>query len=240
MISCDSEGPETVINVESDAPQAELTRFATRLSRATGLPTGNMILRGQLSDPRVLDPEVAPPYAWQVQVTPGDSNAFELDLTGTLEAAAVPGAVGIVAMDGWPFVTVESLDQFEQVFTSVSATPLFANGGTYSLQSLNEQLRIVHVPSRTTDEAILEIIDIARDYPNAEVLLEAPTAGPQFPTFYVSRLSLEQREELDTRLKDGRLATADVDGYPLGYVLGSIGEDGTTYVSGTFGDVPGS
>ncbi|GAA2008909.1 hypothetical protein [Microbacterium ulmi] len=239
VIGCDLGGGSTIVVIDGDASDERVTEFAGRLAASpasTGAET--VVLRAESGDPRILDPEVSPPPRWEVTLRPGGREQFEAALSDTLAAAAVPGATGIVVADGWPSVTVETLDQFEDVFTQLSSTRLFRAGGTYTLQSLDEHLRIVHVPARTTDEAILEIIAIARDHPDAEVLLEAPISGPQYPTLYVSRLTPAEVQELDARLSDPRLATADVDGYPLEFVLGSTGEDGTTYVAGTFGAVP--
>lgn len=238
VLTCESGGGTTIVVVPGDAADERVTEFAHRLYDTDDEETSSeIVLRGEFSDPRVLDPEVSAPPKWELTVRPAEPEQFEVALSGTLAAAAVPGAVGIFAQ-GWPHVTVETLDAFEDVFTRLSAMPLFEAGGTYTLQSLDEHLRIVHVPTRTADSAILEIIGIARDYPAAEVLLEAMESEPQYPTFYVSGLSPAQAAELDARLSDPRLATADVDGYALEYVLGSLGEYGTTYLGGTFGGVP--
>ncbi|WP_243076637.1 hypothetical protein [Microbacterium sp. SS28] len=239
VVECRLGDGSTVVVIDGDAPSERITAFARELHSATATQPGTVVLRGSARDAVALDPEVAAPSAWEATVQPSESAQFDAALSGILAAAAVPGAAGIVVADGWPYVTVETLDQFETVFAEISATPLFENGGTYTLQSLDEHLRIVHVPARTTDDGILEIIDIARDHPAAEVLLEAPTSGPQYPRLFVSRLSPEEAQALDLRLRAPRLATADVDGFPLEYVLGSLGETGTTYIGGTFGAVPG-
>ncbi|GAA2983238.1 hypothetical protein JOD63_000705 [Microbacterium terrae] len=239
VVACETGGTSTVVVIQEQTPADDINRLAEQLHVVAAQRAGDIVMRAESSEPRTLDPEVAPPYEWQISMEPGDTETFKTTVAGTLAAASVPGAVGIAVIDGWPYVTVERLEQFEDVFSRVSATPLFQDGGTYTLQSLDERLRIVHVPTRTNDDAIVEIIAVARDYPNAEVLLEAPTSGPQTPTFYVSRLSPSQQHELDMRLREPRLADADVDGYALEYVLGSTGENGTTYTSGTFGSVPG-
>jgi hypothetical protein len=54
---------------------------------------------------------------------------------------------------------------------------------------------------------------------------------------YVSRLTPEETVQLDVRLREPRLANADVDGYAAEYVLSSMGPEGTTYTGGTFGNV---
>ncbi|MEV4687756.1 hypothetical protein [Microbacterium sp. LWH3-1.2] len=229
-----------VVTVAEAATERETLELAGRLSElaaAASLDAGAVLERAAV-DITPLDPEVSNPPRWRLPVYPGDSAEVEHRLRDILTVAAVPGTLGINVVDGWPSVTVASLDQFDPVFDAVSATPLFDAGGTYTLLSLDEQLRIVHVPDRTSNEAIHEIVDIARDYPTAEVLLEAPTAGLQFPTLYVARLTPEEVVQLDSRLRDPRLATADLDGYALSYVLASTGTDGTSYTNGTFGAVP--
>ena len=154
-----------------------------------------------------------------------------------LTVAQIPGTIDISAGPGGPSVRVTDLALFDDVFDAVSTTPLFLDGGTYGLLSIEERLRIVHVPSRTTDDGIHEIVDIARRYPAAEVLLEASLAGPQVPRLYVSRLTLDEMAALDAHLREPRLANADVDGYPVEFMLGSVGTDGPIYTDGTFGDV---
>lgn len=226
----------TVAETTSETESLDLARRLHDEAAAESLDAGAVLQRAAV-DIAALDAEVANPAKWQVTVYPGESAQVEAVLRDVLTVAAVPGTLGVSVVDTWPFVTIASLDLFDAVFDAVSATPLFDRGGTYTLLSLDEHLRIVHVPDRTSDDAIHEIVDIARSYPAAEVLLEAPTSGPQSPTFYVSRLTPEQVIQLDSRLRDPRLAAAGKDGYALPFVLGSTGTDGTTYTSGTFGGV---
>lgn len=186
----------------------------------------------------VLSRDGALPARWSLQVFPADEAEMTADLEGMLRAESMPELVSYSVIDGWPYVTIEDIERFGGVFDELSARPEFADGATYTLLSGAERLRIVHVPSRTTAEAVHGIIDIARRLPDAEVLLEAPTAGPQWPTLYVSRLSPEQVETLAAELRDPSWAGADVDGLPVEFVLGTVGPDGTTYTTGTLGDVP--
>lgn len=239
VAKCEDIPNGVVVTIAESATEAETLELARRLhdeAAAGSLDAGAALQRFEVDVP-ALDAEVANPPKWRVTVYPGDFAEVDTVLRDTLTVAAVPGTLGIAVTDGWPTVTVASLDQFDTVFDAVSTTPLFQGGGTYALLSLDEHLRIVHVPDRTSNEAIHEIVDIARTYPAAEVLLEAPTSGPQFPTFYVARLSPDQVVQLDARLRDPRLATADLNGYPVNFVLGSTGTDGTTYTNGTFGGV---
>ncbi|WP_334152367.1 hypothetical protein [Microbacterium sp.] len=238
VVTCERGGGFTVVVIADDAEDESVLEFAPALFTAASASPDTVTLRRPADDATTLDPEVSAPPRWEVSVEAETDAAFEAALSETLVVAAVPGTTGIVTIDGWPSVTVETLDEFDDVFSRVSSTELFRDGGTYTLQSLDEQLRIVHVPTRTTDEAIHEIIDIARSYPDAEVLLEATTSGPQYPKLYVSRLGSDQVEAVEARLRAPRLASADVDGFPLEFVLSSLDEQGTTSVSGTFGDVP--
>lgn len=239
VVSCESGTQSVLMTVSRSATAEETIDLARRLHTlaAAGSLQAGATLQGESIDAPVLDAEWVAPAPWTFTAYPGDPERIDAGLTDILTVAAVPGTLGISVFDAWPSVTIADLAQFDDIFLAVKATPLFKAGGTYTLLSLNEHLRIVHVPKRTTDDAIYEIIDIARTYPDAEVLLEAPTAGPQFPTLYVSRLTAEQVSELDARLRDPRLATADVDGYALEFVLGSTGVDGTSYTGGTFGNV---
>ncbi|MCI1018088.1 hypothetical protein HWD99_05580 [Microbacterium sp. C5A9] len=237
MISCDRAAQSALVVIDADASAEDVIAFAESLHGATAVFAEPVSLEARSSHALVLDPEVAPPFSWQIDLNALQSTDLAASLRDTLEAASVPGAVGITRHSGWGFVTVQRIEQFEDVFDTLSQG-VFASGATYTLQSMNERLRIVHVPDRTSANAIHEIISIAQDYPDAEVLLESMTSGPQSPTFSVARLTPPQQQELAARLRDSRWAGADVDGYPLEFVLGSIGEQGVTYVSGTFGDVP--
>jgi hypothetical protein len=237
VISCDRSSQSTLVVIDADASAEDVIAFAESLDGVTAASSGPVSLEARSTHAVGLDPEVAPPFSWRIDLNAERSTDLAASLRDTLEAASVPGAVGVTRDSGWSFVTVQRIEQFEDVF-DVLSHGAFAHGATYTLQSVNERLRIVHVPERTSADAIHEITSIAQDYPDAEVLLESMTSGPQSPTFYVSRLTPLQQQELAARLRDSRLAGADVDGYPLEFVLGSMGEQGVTYVSGTFGDVP--
>lgn len=235
VISCEY---GSVVTVDGDRTADELSSLLPLLKEAAVALQGSLTLRGEATNPSTPDPDVTPLSRWELTVPAEGFAGFETTLSEVIGAASVPGALRVTTHEGWPSVTIQTLDQFAAAFEALRATALFEDGGTYSLQSPEEHLRIVHVPSRTSDLAIAEIIAIARDYPQAEVLLEATTYRPQEPTFYVSRLSPDEVTSLDARLRDPRLSGADVDGYPLDYVLGSLGADGVTYTTGTFGDVP--
>lgn len=186
-----------------------------------------------------LDAELDAPSAfpWTIEVFPGEIEPTLDTLAGMLDVEQVPGASGLAVVSGWPYVTITNIDDFSAVFDAVSTTALFADGGTYSTDS--DRLQIVHVPNRTSAEGVHAVIDIAVDYPQAEVLLQATTAGPQWPQLYVARLSVEEAAAIDTRLRSPELADTDPDGLPQRFQLSVIGPDGPTYTLGTFGNVPG-
>lgn len=242
VVACEGGDGWLVLTIGDQADEHETLDIARRLhdeAAAANLGSGATLKRESTTVAQ-LDPEVQTPMRWELTVYPGEISQIELTLTDIV-AAAIPGTLGIsVDGGGWPSVKVIDLSSFDEVFQTVSSTELFEAGGTYTLFALEERLRIVHVPGRTADVAIQEVIDLARSYPAAEVLLEAPTAGPQYPTLYVARLTPEEVIEVDARLRDQRLADADVDGYPLEFVLGTTGAEGVTYTGGTFGNVPSS
>lgn len=235
-ISCDRTAESTLVVIDADTSDADITAFAHALDAATDTSSGPVSLEARSADAVVLDPEVTPPFSWRIDLADVAPTDLASVLQDILVAAGTPGAVGVSLESGWGAVTIQRIGAFEEIFDTLSQS-VFVDGATYTLQSLDERLRVVHLPNRTSAEAIHEIIAIARDYPHAEVLLEAMTSGPQSPTFYVARLSPEEQQEIAARLREPKLADADVDGYPLEFVLGSIGEQGVTYVSGTFGDV---
>jgi len=151
----------------------------------------------------------------------------------------VPGASGIFAGLGWPSAEAATLDDVEPLITALASTPLFADGGTFTVPSLREHFRLVYVPAFTTMDGVREVVSVARDYPDAEVLLEAPTAGPNQPTFYVAHLTPEEATQLVARLSAPEMASASVPGAPLEFVLTSLTEQGTDSLTGTFGGVAG-
>ncbi len=237
VISCDRYGDSTLVVIDADTSADDIAAFAGALDEATDAFDGPVRLEARSSRAIILDPEVTPPFAWQIDLSTVASADLDSVLGGVLAAAEVPGAVGIGVEDGWGHVTVQRIEHFVDVFDSLSQS-VFENGATYTLQSADERLRIVHVPTRTSVDAIHEIIAVAEAYPSAEVLLEAMTSGSQWPVLYVSHLTPPQQQEIAVRLRDPGLADADIDGYPLEFILGSVGEAGVSYVDGTFGDVP--
>jgi hypothetical protein len=239
VVSCNRDEQFVSVSVSNSATDGDILDLAHQFHKLAEaeMPDGSATLAGEADNTVVPDSDWSPPTHWTFAVYPGDAERVDTVLDEVLTVAQIPGTVDISADHGWPSVSITDLALFDQVFDAVSSTALFEAGGTYSLLSVEERLRIVHVPARTTDDAIHEIIDIARTYPAAEVLLEASLAGQQVPRLYVSRLTPEEVTELDTRLRDPRLAGADVDGYALEYVLGTLGEAGMAYTGGTFGDV---
>lgn len=150
--------------------------------------------------------------------------------------AGLDGAAELALISGWPYATIFELDDYGAVFHELSGSAVFAAGGTYTLLS-DKHLQIVHVPTRSSDESIDAIIQLAVDYPEAEILLQATTGGPQWPMLYVARLTPEQVPEIEARLLDPALADADIEGYPMPFQLTTITADGPVYTEGNFGGV---
>jgi hypothetical protein len=168
---------------------------------------------------------------------PGPTDAQrESGLRGLIADAGIEGVVEVSVIDGWPYLQLADVGAFESSFHDIAGLAPLRDGGSYSVAG-GEHLTIVHIPARTSDHAIDEIIAIARDYPDAEVLLQATTAGPQWPELYVARLTAEDVTAVEKRLRDPSLADADREGYPVEFVLSTITADGPAYTTGTFGDV---
>ncbi len=181
--------------------------------------------------------DVTPRTPWSVEVYPtGISDSLRNRLLGILALEKLDGVVNVAIVDGWPYVTLASIDTFAATFRTLTSTPMFAGGGTVSLPD-EGHLRIVWVPARTSLHAIDEIVSIAVDYPGAEVLLESATAGPQWPTLYIAKLSAEEAAAIDARLLDPALADADVEGYGLPFILTTVGAEGPVYLDGNLGSV---
>ncbi len=175
---------------------------------------------------------------WSIASPPPEPDPAWDDSVSLLLAAEHVDAVATVDVaTGWPYVRFDDLDAFAAGFTTVTELEPFREGGTYSI-SESDHLTVVHVPGRSSAHFIDEIIAIALEYPDAEVLLQATTAGPQWPALYIARLTPEQATEIAARLRDPAMADADREGYPVEFVLTTIGPDGPEYTTGTVGDVP--
>ena len=198
---------------------------------------GEIILARENLKPFDVEQDISLPAPWSLPVFPLPTESVEDTLRDLVAIEAMGGTAGAGITNGWPSVGIERIEDFPALFEQISGTAVFADGGDYFLIN-NDHLRIVHVPKRTTDAAVLEIIAIATEYPNAEVLLQAPTAGPQWPMLYIARLTTEEASALDARLRDPKLATADQEGYPVEYALTATGEQGAVYTAGTLGNVP--
>jgi hypothetical protein len=240
VADCATQGRESVaVTIIGSATDEETLALAGRVrdaAAAESLP-GEAILQREPVEVPQLDAEITPPPAWTLQVYPADAAEIEQTLTDVLEVAGTPGTTGISIADGWPTVTIIDMAEFEWTFTSIKDLDLFADGGTYTLQSVDERLRIVHVPARTADAAIHEVVRIAQEYPHAEVVLEAEPRPDASPTLYVSGLEPDEVEQISDRLTDPALADVAPEG-ALSFVLGTTGEGGVTYTGGTFGGVP--
>ena len=168
---------------------------------------------------------------------PEPDPAFDDSVTLLLAAEHIDAVATVEVATGWPYVRFDDVDAFAAGFTTVTQLEPFQEGGSYSIAE-SDHLTIVHVPDRSSGHFLDEVIAIAIAYPDAEVLLQATTAGPQWPALYIARLTTEQATEIAARLRDPALADADREGYPVEFVLTTIGPDGPEYTTGTVGDVP--
>lgn len=238
---CGKGTPAVEIAVAEAASEGDVMTLARELyDQATAASfTGSATMRREIDAPipQVLDTDRYD--LWRVEVYPGDWATGEKRVRGVVDAAAIPGTFAIsIDPDGWPSLTVADLAQFGGTFDQISALPLFADGATYVLYAAEEHLKIVHVPERTSDYGIHQIVDLATEFPGAEMLLQAPTAGPQWPEFYASELTEEEAARMVARLTDPAMAKMDVDGYPVGYIVRDPGDEGSGYITGNFGNVP--
>lgn len=168
---------------------------------------------------------------------PEPDPAWDDSVTYLLAAEHIDAVARVEVATGWPYVQFADLDAFAAGFTTVTQLEPFRAGGSYSIAE-SDRLTIVHVPDRSSEHFLAEIIAIAIAYPDAEVLLQATTAGPQWPALFIARLTPDQATEIAARLRDPELADADREGYPVDFVLTTIGPDGPEYTNGTLGDVP--
>jgi hypothetical protein len=241
VVAVDANDDSASVTVSATASDDEVQDAATAIRKIADVAdwAGSIVLTREQTDSYDEEQDVLLPIPWEVTVYPGDRSAIHDLLEVTLVVEKIPG-VGRFGLgpDGWPYVTVLSIDTFADVFHQLSQTATFAHGGTYSLFS-DKHLQIVHIPARSSDESIEAIVQLAIDYPDAEILLQATTAGPQWPTLYVARLTPEQVKAIEARLLDPALADADIEGYPVPFILTTVGADGPVYTEGNFGGVAG-
>jgi hypothetical protein len=187
-------------------------------------------------DPNDDDTDTMPRPAWSLTVFPAEADRVADELAGILALEKMDGTTDLTIHDGWPYVTLASIDTFAADVRTIAAAPLFEHGGTFKLDA-EKRLRIVWVPKRTSLEAVAAIVKISADYPEAEVLLEATTEGPQWPKLWVAHVTTEQAAAIEQQLLAPELADADSDGYALPFMLTVIGPDGPVYTEGSFGGV---
>ncbi|WP_446893585.1 hypothetical protein, partial [Acinetobacter sp. NS4_7] len=82
-----------------------------------------LTLHADAPDAPRIDPEVSPEPKWQYTLLPGGRTDGLADI---LAAAAVPGALGISADEGWPSAVAATLDDVEPLIVALSQTRLFS------------------------------------------------------------------------------------------------------------------
>ncbi|MBM7503792.1 hypothetical protein ACFPER_09925 [Agromyces aurantiacus] len=170
---------------------------------------------------------------WSFEVTPEtDAATARATVAGLLDAAAVPGVVGLAFIDGWPYAALLEPDRVADRFDALMATPLFAQGGSFALRSEQPMLRFTHLEGLISRNLIEAVIAIAAEHPHAEVLLE----GPDWPKLYIARVSTAEAEAIAARLADPALLDgADEAPAPLGWQITSLDTDGPGYWEGEVG-----
>lgn len=225
-----------VVTVSADAPDdvvVALANAADAIARDRGADLTIDLVRAGAGYDAELDMPIEDP--WRVTAYPA-SDVEEL-LTGVLQVEKLTGVTSTVVTGGWASVRIDPTADFGETFGTIAETFPFSEGATYT-EGSGEHLMIVHVPERTTVDAVRTIADIAADYPTAEFLLQSPTEGPRWPQLLVAHLDAAQGAALDARLREPDLADADPEGLPQRFQLTVVGSSGPTYVAGTLGDVP--
>lgn len=238
VVACEVSTQSLLVTVGaavSDADTAIVLSEVYLIAEQSEPELGAHLQRESVGAPE-LDAEFAAPAPWTLSVYPGSLEEAQTGLADRLAVENIAGTRGIDTSSGWPFVTIDDITQFADVFAAVSATPMFEAGGTYTLFSVEERLRIVHTPRWVMDELIGELIAISSEYPAAEVLLEAPLGGAEPPSLYISGLTPDEVTAIATRLS--AFPDGSADGVTLSYTLGTVGSDGVTYTNGVLGEAP--
>lgn len=239
VVACQVDEASMILTVGaevSDTDTVDLLRTAFAATETLDPSYSAQLVRAAVDAPS-LDSEVATLPRWTLAFSPGSLDEAEFTLARMLEVEKSPGTLAISEDGSWPSVTIADIDQFAAAFAAVSALPMFADGGTYTLLSLTERLRIVHTPRWVTTALIDDVTAISRAYPDAEVLLEAPKGGAQPPALFIARLTPDEVTAVGARL--AALGGVAMEGIGISYTLGSLGTDGVTYTNGVIGDPVG-
>jgi hypothetical protein len=146
-------------------------------------------------------PASADPW-WSLAVHPTTDVAVTRGaLAGLLAAAEVDGVVGLSFVEGWPYAALLEPDRVTERFDELRETPLFENGGTFTLRSEAPWLKFTYVDGVTSTNLIDELAALSEEHPHSEVLLE----GPGWPKLYVARVTTAEAEAIAARLADPAL-----------------------------------
>lgn len=223
-----------VVDVEAgDGEVLQAAREAAALVTAAGW-TGELDMEREwlgLDDP---DDELPAIPAWRLRIAPEDPEVVAARLDDLLRVERWEPVLATTVLDDWPSMIIRDLDGFLPAFERAAELDLYAEGGTFSL--LGEgRLGVVWVPHRYTRELVEAVVQLAAELPDAELLVQATTAEPQWPKLYIARLTAEQAAMIEARLRDPALADVGVDGVPVPFQLGVLGPDGTTHLEGDIG-----
>jgi hypothetical protein len=164
------------------------------------------------------------PQVWQ---SPADA------ARASFEVKAIPGVNRVAITADWPYLQTAGAVQLGTTYPQVQQSELFSSGGSYS--TADGRVRLIDLPHRVSDATITAIIGVAAAYPQAEIALEAPLEGEQWPQLYLNHVATNEAAVITEMLTWSPLAAERVDGYAIPFFMRVSAPDGQTDVSDLIG-----
>ena len=215
---------------ELAAAAAEATRAFSEEHSGDGQFFAELNVGGPTHD---ADLDMLIPNPVRVEIFPKAWRSPAEDVTAAMEARAIPGVRTVAIHHGWPSLATVGAGDLAGAYDEVHQFALFASGGSYG--TMDGHLKLIALPHRVSPATLKTVILVAAAYPQADVALEAPLEGEQWPQLYLNRVTTEEATAITAILTATSLAGHRVEGYAVPYFMRVSGESGQEDVSGLIG-----
>ena len=215
---------------ELAAAAAEATRAFSEEHSGDGPFFAELNVGGPTHD---ADLDMLIPNPVRVEIFPIAWRSPAEDVTAAMEARAVSGVRTVAILDGWPSLAAVGAADLAGAYDEVHQFALFSSGGSYG--TMDGHLRLIALPHRVSPATLKTVILVAAAYPQADVALEAPLEGEQWPRLYLNRVTTEEGTAITAILTATSLAGHRVEGYAVPYFMRVSSEDGQEDVFGLIG-----
>jgi hypothetical protein len=179
------------------------------------------------------DLDMVIPNPVRVEVFPEVWRSPSEDVAAAMEARTIPGIRTVAILGGWPSLATINAMELADAHADVHELELFASGGSYN--TMDGHLRVIALPHRVSPATLVTIIQLAAAYPQADVALESPLQGEQWPQLYLNRVTADEATAITATLTARSLAADRVENYAVPYFMRVHGPDGQSDVSGLIG-----